>query len=149
MTAEHNYFSMTPLIVAWHDVGICHFFLKAIDHRPLVLHYMTTPEVMHYVHSKMIGEKDINSAAAFDHGCCCWFNKESDCSASKELSAMQQPFKTFYDQMAAEYIATHSQSATTNRTAYAIALLQSGLRLTLKDLQLTIGTTSSKTDLEL
>lgn len=79
----------------------------AINHRPLVLHYLTTPEVMHYVHSKMNGEKHINSKAAFDHGCCCWYDKESECSSSKEVGAMQLPFKTFYDQMAAEYIATH------------------------------------------
>jgi hypothetical protein len=80
----------------------------AIDHHPLVMHYLTTPEVMHYVHSKMNGEKHINSKKAFDNDCCCWeeSKKENQCSASKHMNAMQLPSKSFYDRMAAAYIAT-------------------------------------------
>jgi hypothetical protein len=50
----------------------------AISTKPAILHYMTTPAVMRWVHRTMHGKK-ADPEEAFSDDCCCWLHSKEEC----------------------------------------------------------------------
>lgn len=88
----------------------------AIDHRPLLMHYLNTPEVMRYAHARMLGKQDVDPMGAFDQdNCCCWYNRAAECHNSRGMSFRQYDqlgqinASAFYGRMASQYAAERNQ----------------------------------------
>merc|ERR1719215_383417 len=71
-----------------------------------LLHYMTTPEVMHWTHAMRLGQWAKAKALkdeAFVEDCCCWFNFDKECK-DQAMNLIELPSGNLFDQLARLYI---------------------------------------------